>query len=280
MLTLIIMLAVAVVAAFFTDIAGDGGHWGWAILSFLGGALAVAVPMNLWIRKKLNVIFNRIQQQLMDSNAALQRKAQAMQNKGMGGPALMAKFEKEQADAIRNVLPMLDEVNPLGKWNMLAVKQANMLRGQLLFQIRDYEGARAMLEGSMLVAEPSLFCMQMVLHYRKDNTETAKLDAMFKKGVARFKYDRATLIYALYSWILVKQNRLTEAVTALDEGKKKTEHPVIIQNWQHLANNHAGKFSNAGLGEQWYVLGLEQPVPVRQRQQMPFGGGRPGRGMR
>lgn len=280
MLTLILMLAAAAAAAFFTYTAGDGGHWGWAILSFVAGALAVAIPLNLWMRKKLNAIFNRVQQALVEANATIQRKAQAMQNRGMGGPSLIAKFEKEQADAVRNVLPMLDEVNPLKKWNIMASKQADILRGQLLFQIRDYEAARPLLSSSMLVADPALYCIQMVLHYRKDNKETEKLDAMFKKGVSRFKYDRATLIYALYSWILVKQNRITEAVTILDDGKKKTEHPVIIQNWQHLANNHVAKFSNAGLGEQWYILGLEQPAPVRQRQQMPFGGGRPGRAMR
>ena len=280
MLTLILMLVAATVAAVFSYTAGDGGHWGWAILAFLGGALAVAIPLNIWMRKKLNAIFNRVQQSLMEANSALQRKAQAMQQRGMGGPSLLAKFEKEQADAVRNVLPLLDEVNPLKKWNVMASKQADMLRGQLLFQIRDYDAARPLLSGTMLVADPALHCMQMVLHYRSDNKETAKLDAMFKKGVSRFKYDRATLIYALYSWILVRQNRITEAVTILDEGKKKTENPVIIQNWQHLANNHTAKFSNAGLGDQWYMLGLEQPSPVRQRQQMPFGGGRPGRTMR
>ena len=60
-------------------------------------------------------------------------------------------------------------------------------------------------------------------------------------------------------------------------GKKKTDDPVLAQNWEHLANKRLNRFSNAGLGDMWYALGLETPAPVRQQQQMPFGG-RPMRG--
>ncbi len=95
---------------------------------------------------------------------------------------------------------------------------------------------------------------------------------MYNKGIKRFKGDKTTLIYALYSWILVKENKLEEAVVVLDEGKKKTENDVLKANWEHVVNNRIKRFSNAGLGDNWYVLALEDIKPVKQRAQLPFGG--------
>ena len=131
-----------------------------------------------------------------------------------------------------------------------------------------------------MILDPTVACMQMVLHWKQNPEETKELAKMFNKGVGRFKYDKGTLIYALYAWILVKQNRLNEAVATLAEGKTKTEDPVIAQNWDHLANNRLKRFSFAGLGERWYALGLETPQPVRQQQQVPFGGRVPRKGFR
>ena len=122
--------------------------------------------------------------------------------------------------------------------------------------------------------DPLIICMQMVLAWRANHDETKAIDKLFKRGVSRFKYDKAVLIYALYSWILVKQNRITEAVEALDKGKEKTSDPVITQNWEHLVNNQIKRFSFGGLGDQWYALGLETPPQIKQRQpqQNAFGG--------
>ena len=278
MLTLCIMIVAAAVAGFFTWTAGEGGHWAWAILAALGAAIAALFPINLWISKRLNAIFTRLQAKLAESQETIRRKAAAMQNRGIGGPKAIAMLEKEQNDAVRAAIaPLDDEVRPLRKWNLLAQRQANMLKGTLLFQIKDYDGARPLLEKFILVNDPTLVGMQMVLHYKQDPAETTKLDAMFNKGIGRFKYEQGTLLYALYSWLLVKQKRISEAVAVLDEGKKKTEDPVIAQNWENLVNNRLSRFSFVGLGEKWFALGLETPPVVRQRAQMPFGGGRPAR---
>ena len=70
----------------------------------------------------------------------------------------------------------------------------------------------------------------------------------------------------------VKENKLDEAVVVLDEGKNKTENEVLKTNWEHVVNNRIKRFSNAALGDNWYVLALEEVKPVKQRAQMPFGG--------
>ena len=278
MLTFIIAFVVAAVAAYFSYNAGNGEHWGYAILAFLAGMLAVLVPINLYIRKKMNAVFTGIQNELMEAQNRLRVKANAMVNKGITGSKAMAQLEAEQAEAYRHAMLPLDGIRKFQLWNPLAQKQADMLKGQLLYQLKDYDAARPVLE-KVMVLDPMILCMKMVLQWKKDPEDLAAIEKLFKKHISRFKYEKGTIVYALYSWILVKQNKLTEAVTLLDEAKSKTEDPVISQNWEHLANKRLTRFSNAGLGEQWYALGLEQPAPVRMTQQDRFGG-RPRGGFR
>ena len=52
---------------------------------------------------------------------------------------------------------------------------------------------------------------------------------------------------------------MKSALEVLTEAKDKTESDVMSRNWQHVSNNKVHLFSNAGLGEQWYALGLENP---------------------
>ncbi len=276
MLTLLLMIVVGGVAGYYSWTAGEGGHWFLGSLAFIAAAIAVSLPINIWVKKRMMAVYNKIQSAIAASQEVLKRKIATYQSRGIGGPRVVAELEKEQVDAIRNVIPMIDDLKPLRLWNILVGKQANLFKGQLLFQIRDYDAARPLLENAMAL-DPMIVCMQMVLHWKANPDETKKLDSMFNRGVGRFKYEKAKMIYALYSWILVKQNRLSEAVATLEEGKKKTDDPVLAQNWEHLANKRLNRFSNAGLGDMWYALGLETPAPVRQQQQMPFGG-RPMRG--
>ena len=279
MLLFVIMILAAAVAAFFTYTAGEGGHWGWAIVAGVGAALVSSLPISWWVKKRIEAIFNRIQEMLLRDQQTMQRKVAALQNKGIGGQKVISQLEKEQEASVRAAMAPLEELKPYQKWNPLVKKQADMLKGQLLFQIKDYDAARPCLANAMIL-DPTVACMQMVLHWKQNPEETKELAKMFNKGVGRFKYDKGTLIYALYAWILVKQNRLNEAVATLAEGKTKTEDPVIAQNWDHLANNRLKRFSFAGLGERWYALGLETPQPVRQQQQVPFGGRVPRKGFR
>ena len=58
-----------------------------------------------------------------------------------------------------------------------------------------------------------------------------------------------------------------------DEGKRvseelsavKAENETLKQNWDHLVNGRIKRFSNAGLGDQWYSLLLEEPKVKMQR---------------
>lgn len=271
MLTFLIAFAAAAVASYFTYGAGEGGHWGWAILAALGAALAVIIPINLFVRRQLNAVVGAIQRDLLAMQEHIRAKATTLANRGQGSPKLVAQLEQEQVESIRGVMPQLDSLRKYRLWNPLVKSQADLMKAQLLYQIKDYDAARPLIEKA-IVFDPSILCMKMILQWKKDPENIELIGKIFRKSIPRFKYEKGTLAYATYSWILVKQNKLTEAVTLLDEAKKKTEDPVIIQNWENLANRRLTRFSNAGLGESWYALGLEQPTPVRVSQQDRFGG--------
>ena len=268
MLSLLISLVCGLVICFGIGVNWPG-HWGWC--SFFGvlGFILCSLPLNLWIKKKLEAIFKDVQDKIVASQSKLKREAIMYQNKGIAGKSTQEKIEAKQAASIHEAIDMLEAVTPLRKWNFLAGKQADTLRAQLLYQIKEYEAADPYLEKA-LVMDPLILAMKMVRKYKKG--DLVEVEKMYNKGIKRFKGDKTTLIYALYSWILVKENKLDEAVVVLDEGKKKTENEVLKTNWEHVVNNRIKRFSNAGLGDNWYVLALEEIKPVKQRAQLPFGG--------
>ena len=247
----------------------EGRQWGWATLAGFAGFIAVALPITWLIRKRMEMIFNAVQGKIISSQEQLRRKILALQNKMQSGPKFQAQIEKEQADSIREAIKMLDELKPIQKWNLLVLRQYNTFKGQMLFQIKDFEEAAPLLDKA-LVLEPLTLAMQMVLMYKKGDVK--KLEKAFYKGTGRFKDEKGTLLYALYSWVLVAENRISEAVAILDEGRKKCESEVLQQNWDHLVNGRTKRFSNAALGEQWYALYLENPPQQKMKAQTAFGG--------
>jgi len=268
-ITPILGIVVGIAVAFGVGAAWPG-HPIWASFAGLGGLIAGMAPLNLLMRKRIQAIFDAVQQHVDESQNKLRRKINLMQQKNVaGGKGLQRRKEKEQAEGIRESIRILDQMNTLYKWAPLARRQANTLRAQLYFQIKEFEQADKCFE-KCLIMEPVTLAMKMTRLYKLK--KTAELEKTFKKGIKRFKDDKATLLYALYSFILVKEKRIDEAVALLDEGKKSTENEIILGNWDHLANGRIKHFSNAGFGDQWYSLHLETPKSVRVKQR--FGGGR------
>jgi tetratricopeptide (TPR) repeat protein len=176
-------------------------------------------------------------------------------------------MEKKQADGFLKAIESLDGVKPFERWNLLAGKQANTLRARLYYQIRDFENADKCFDNILparLQPDPLIACMRIARLWKNDRRK--EMESYFKKAVKAFKDEKSAMLYALYSWILVKEDRLEEAIVLLEEGKEKAENDILRQNWEHLANGRARRFSNVGFGDQWYGLLLEEPKPVRMRQ--------------
>ena len=259
-----------------------GGVLAWSALQFgvsnehpvlnaFGGVVAFFVIMfiiNLLLKKKLEQAFMKVQNHIVQNQETIMRKIQTI---GMRAtPRFQEEMEREQARGIREALDMLVTLKPFEKWNFMVKRQVNTLRAQFLFQLKEYDKAYEYFEHSLLM-DPMLFAMRMVLYYRRN--EEKKLEKCFYKGTARFKDDKAVILYALYSWILVKQEKIDEAIKLLAEAKTRAESDVLKQNWDYLVNGHVRRFSNSLLGDQWYALGLETPKTTRV-QQTGFGGRR------
>lgn len=261
MLTLLIAIlfaAAGVLAGVFLI-----GSVGWAITLGVVGFAVPAAALSFWLRKRLERIFTEVQTGIQHEQEQIQRQVLRMQNKVSGSTkGLQQQMEKKQAEGIRRALQDLDRAKPLFKWNFLARRQVNTLKAQLYYQIKDFEKADEFLKDSIAL-DPMTVAIRMARNYKHGNMEAVEKD--FKKHSRRFKYDKGTLLYALYSWILVKENRIDEAVELLAKAKEETEDETLAANWEHLANGRTKRFSNAGLGEQWYALHLETPKAQRPR---------------
>ncbi len=236
----------------------------WMGLLGILGFIAVSLPLNLWVKKRQEALFREIQAMIEENQQALRRKITQIQNKMMSSTkGVQRQIEKQQQEGIEKAIAALDRADCLKKWNVLAERQTNTLRGQLAYQIQDFELADRALAKSLNM-DPLTVCMKMARFCKKGEMEA--VDKLFKKMKRRFKDENGAILYGLYSWILLKENRLDEAIDVLLAGKDKYDSDVLRKNWEHLVNGRERQFSNAGFGDLWYSLHLETPKPVRVKQ--------------
>lgn len=255
MLALLISLAVGFAVTFGLHAAGLG--YGWAtFLGMIGFAVVSFLQARYW-GKRLQGIVTQVQEVMTRAQGEAVRLANRLQNQRGGSQKVAeAQLQKIMAAHIDEALAVLDTAKPLYRWNFLAERQLNTLRFQLLYQVQRWDECDALLNRIFLL-DPLSFAMKMVRHY--ENEDDKALQKTYKKAIRRLKDEKATLIYALYSWILVKRKEIDQAVAVLVVGKGKCESEVLQKNWQCLANGKPQLFSNTGLGEQWLALQLEAP---------------------
>lgn len=268
-------LLIAAIAGIATA-TGLMNAWDHNILSVLAGMivfLLVMVLTGLIFRKKIQAIFEAASQRVLASRDEVQRQVRLMQAKNMtGGKSLQKQLENKQAEGIREAVAMMDALKPYERWNLLVTKQANTFRANNYYQIRDYENADKCFENILplrLMPEPLIAAMRMARLWKTDRAK--EMEAYFKKAVKSYKDEKCALLYALYSWILVKEKRIDEAIVLLNEGKEKAENETLRQNWEHLVNDRTRRFSNAAFGDEWYALLLEEPKQARATRQGRFG---------
>ncbi len=268
MLSIVLSLAGGIAASVGLSY-GWPGHPVWCTLLFLVVALGILTCINLLLKKKLEAVFNDVQQHILNTQAVLRRKIATVGTHA--GPKFQQQLEAEQTAAIREAIGMLDRLHPYQKWNFMVGKQADTLRAQFYFQIKDFENADKYLEKALLL-DPMLIAMKLARYY-KTNAKDEELEKCFQKGAARFKDEKGVIIYATYSWILVQKNKIDEAIQVLLQAKTRAENDILKQNWDHLVNGQLKRFSNAGLGDAWYALYLEQPRMVRMQERPQRHGG-------
>lgn len=265
MLTLLLGFLAFIIAATVTWFTWPWPlHGMWTGLFGLFAFLAVAIPLNLRTKNRITAVFNKMQKILTDGQATMRRQVEQMQRGFSGSPkAMQGLLEKKQAELLRSALVVIDEVKPLQRWSVLVERQANTVRAQLYFQLKEFDKCDLYMKKAFFF-DPQSVALKLVRMYARGEKEA--FEKAVKKALFRFKGEKGVILYALYSWVLVKEERIQDAVELLGKAKDSSGSDLLRQNWEHLANGRVKQFSNAGFGEIWYALQLEQPKIQRQRQ--------------
>ncbi len=257
MYSLIIAIVVGAATAGITRIWMG---WPWAVFTGTLGFIGASFLLSRVFGKRLTALVTQVQDILQGSQGEVDKMLNRFQAKPLGSVKLMQdQVEKVVERRIIEALAVLETARPLYRWSLLADRQVDTLKMQLNYQLKRWDDVDRLMPRVMIL-EPLTLCMKMVRQYERDD---AALDKTFRKGVKKFKYEKATLIYALYAWILMKRKNVDKAVEILAIAKDKCENEVLKRNWQHLANGKPQLVSWRELGEQWYALQLETPPKAK-----------------
>ena len=245
---------------------GDAAHWGWCVFWSLLGFGACQAAAGLLLRGRVKRLMDGVQGTLAAGQKRLQARVNQWQLRPPGSlKQAQIELEREQRGFLQQALGQTEAFGPYYRWSPLLRRQVNTLRMQLHYQMKDYAEVDRLLP-SCLFLDPLTSAMRLArMHVRKDEG----LDKFFEKQVARLRYGQGALLYSLYAWIAVQRNDLDLAHKTLVRAASKMENDTIKRNLEHLANNRPRQFSNAGLGDEWYALGLEEPRVKTQRPRGP-----------
>ena len=253
---------------------------GTTVFFSLAGFIGTFFLVGFLVRKKMSTAQSALQESMEAGQRRIQRKVQQFQNKPGGNIKQMQRqIETDQKAMLKQGLELTKGLEPFRKWSLLTGRQIATMRLQFHYQLKEFDkvdeilATCGFLRGPMMM-EAMAVAMRMARCYKNDDLAGAK--KVFKRKILWFRGDRGTLLYGLMSWIYVQVGEPDEARRVLLKAKEATGVDTFIRNWEHLTNDSVKSFSNAGLGDQWYSLYLENPPAVKQQRMR--GNGRNPRG--
>ncbi len=242
-------------------------HRVWVAVWGLLGVIAGQISLGLILRRKVKKAMDAVQNVLLSGQKKLQQKISHWQMRPPGSlKQAQLEMERDQRVFIEQALEASKGMEKFVRWTLMLDRQIATLRMQLHYQLKEYRKVDALLPKCMFM-DPMTAAMKLArLHVRDERTEAAKF---FHKQTRRLRYGQGAILYALYAWMLVQRQETEAAHKLLVRACEKMENEVLKANRDHLANNRLNQFSNAGLSEEWYALGLEQPKVKMQRQRHP-----------
>ncbi len=253
---------------------------GTTIFSGLAGFFVFFFLIGFLVRKKVTSLQDELQQIMTVAQQRMNRKIQQFQSKPNGNIKLIQRqLEEGQQAACKEALEFTRRLEPFKKWGLMMNRQIETMRLQFHYQLKEFEQVDALfskaglLKGPIMM-EPMMIAMKMARQYK--NKDVAGAEKTFKRRIKWFRGNRGTLLYGLMSWIFMKQKESEKARQLLNKAKDITSDKTLASNWELLSNCKDKSFSNAGLGDEWYSLYLENP-PTPKQQRMR-GDGRSGRG--
>jgi hypothetical protein len=262
MLTLVLNGVLGVLLMVALGLTG-AAHWGWSVFWGLLAFAAGQGATGYLFQKRVKAAMGGVQKILEDGQKRLQQKVNQWQMRPPGSlKQAQAEIEREQRVFVERALEASKGLERFNRWVPLMGRQIATLRIQLYWMLKEFKKVDELMPKA-LVIDPMMAALKIA---RMHMTGAEGIDKVFKKQVLRLRYGQGTLLYALYAWILVQKSDLDGAHKVLIQACEKMENETLKRNREHLANNRIGHFSNAGLGDEWYALHLEQPKIKMQRQ--------------
>ena len=252
--------------------ASHSSNWFWTVFLSLLAFGAAFAAVNWILRRRIMAAMADMQLFLEEGQKRLQAKIKDFQFHPKGDPRqFQEKLQREQKDMLREAIAKTAALERFRNWVPFMQRQINTTRMQFHYQLGEFDKVDALLP-KCLVVDPSTAAMKMARQYaRKEGLEA--VEKTFRRAKARCRYNQSALLYAAYSWMLVKEGRLDEAYKLLvqacqDNSVEEGANTTLPRNRDLLANNRPREFNNAGFGDLWYALQLEQPR-IRYERRAP-----------
>jgi hypothetical protein len=234
------------------------------------GFIAAFYLVGWLVRKKIAKVQKELEEIMKSAQQRMTRKVQLFQSRPGGNiKQLQRQIEADQKAVYKQGLDFIPRLEPFRKWSLLMSRQIATMRMQFLYQLKEFDqvdeilASGGLFKGPMMM-EPMTVAMKMARQYK--NQDVAGAEKTFKRRIKWFRGDRGTLLYGLMSWILVKEGETEKARQLVSKAKDATGHDTFTHNWEQLSNDRVKSFSNAGLGDEWFGLYLENPPQPKQQR--------------
>lgn len=268
MLSLIIALTCGAATCLALGLTGAMGC-GWSIFFGILAFGAVQIALGVVLQRKVKAAMKAVEQTLLEGQKALQAKMQRWQ---VCPPSSLQAAQKEiaadQRKFVDAALALTEPLHRFDKWIPMMKRQIATAQFQLYWMVKEYRKCDALMDKALFV-DPTMYAMKMARMYTLGKS-TDEIRKVYAKGTRRLRYNQNVLIAAAWTWMLVKRNEVDAAFKALNEALKNSDDATLKANREALANNRVAHFTNSGIGDTWWALGLEEPKVKMQRQRMQW----------
>jgi len=265
-----LLISALVSAGLAVGLPAAGVNRGTTIFFSILGFIAAYYLVGFVVRKRIGKVQKELEEIMKTAQQRMNRKVQQFQTKPGGNVKLLQRqLEADQTAVFQQGLDFTKRLEPFRKWSLMMGRQIATMRMQFLYQLKEFDQVDEILSSGGLfkgpvMMEPMTVAMKMARQFKNNDIEGAK--KTFKRRIKWFRGDRGTLLYGLMTWILVQEGKTDEARELLVKAKETTYNDTFTRNWEQLSNDRVKSFSNAGLGDQWYGLYLENPPQPKQQR--------------
>ena len=268
MFSVLISVAVSIAVFLTLRLTGTAGA-GWSAFFGIAAYIASQIVIGRIMQKRVKAVMAGVQAVMSEGEKKLQAATARWQVRQPGSVQEALNFvSRERRKIIDAALERSKDLEQFIPWVPLMPRQIATLRFQLYWMVKEFSKVDALMKKA-LFTEPIMAALR-IARMQMLNIPTEQITRSYEKAVRRLRYNQNALLAAEYSWILLKRGDADGAFKALNKALEKSDNETLKINRDHLANNRLSHFSNAGLGDMWWALHLEEPKIKTGRQRMKW----------